>query len=141
MSLRDELTALHRENGRLTAQLVVDAARPVGHPLHDRFEWNDAVAGEKYRRTQAAELIRSVKVEWATGSVTTEPVRAFHSITRADSTSYEPIEDIATDDLAAQLLLRQAVRDWKALHRRYQHLDGFLRAVKSDIESDVEGVA
>ena len=60
--LRSALTASYIRNGQLTPQIVVDEARPETAPLHDRFEWDDATAGEAYRRTQAADLIRSVRI-------------------------------------------------------------------------------
>lgn len=132
MDLREQLTRIYEANGKLTPQIVVDAARSAEHPLHSRFEWNDQVAGEQYRKTQAGELIRSVKVEWVDGAAVTEPIRAFHSITRADGTSYEPIERVAQDDFARTLLLRQAERDWRALYRRYAHLAEFLDLVRRD---------
>ncbi len=40
-----ELAQLHEANGgRLTARLVVDAARPIEAPLHPLFEWDDVRA-------------------------------------------------------------------------------------------------
>ena len=42
---------------------VVDAGRPEDSPLHPYFEWNDYLAGERYRRMQAGALIKSVSVE------------------------------------------------------------------------------
>lgn len=131
-SLRDVLGALHQEHGKLTPTIVVTAATDPDSPLHNRFEWDDSTAAHKYRLVQARDLIRSVKVEWVSGP-TTEPVRAYHSITRADGCSYEPIEEIAQDPMTTQILLRQAMRDWKALHRRYKHLDEFIRLVREDV--------
>lgn len=45
--------------GNLTPDAVVEAARPKAHPLHHRFEWDDSVAGHKYRLDQARALIRT----------------------------------------------------------------------------------
>jgi hypothetical protein len=56
-----ELDAQRR--GRLTAQELVDLARPADHPLHADFEWDDAKAGEAYRRKQASILIKMVRFE------------------------------------------------------------------------------
>lgn len=56
--LRSALTDIYRARGELTPQLVVDEARPKDAPLHDRFEWDNKVAGEAYRRVQAQQLIR-----------------------------------------------------------------------------------
>lgn len=48
--------------GVLDPKAVVDAARDRKHPLHDRFEWNNDRASDKYRISQARTLIRSVKL-------------------------------------------------------------------------------
>lgn len=60
--LFEVLKTLQTQNGVLTAQSVVDAARDPAHPLHDQFDWDDAKAGEKHRLNQARQLIRSVRL-------------------------------------------------------------------------------
>jgi hypothetical protein len=134
VSLRDQLQAIYTEQGKLTPQLVVDTARDDSHPLHDRFEWDDATAGEAYRRVQAQQLIRSVRiVREAPAEQDETAVRAFHSISRPDGNTYVPIEEIAEDEFASAVVLRQAEREWKQLYRRYQHLGEFLGIVRADI--------
>jgi len=58
------LNTLYQKNGRLTAALVVKAASKEGSPLHSYFEWDDTVAGARYRMEQARDLIRSVDVRF-----------------------------------------------------------------------------
>lgn len=134
-NLRDTLTDIYRENGTLTPALVVDIARDPGHPLHNRFEWDDTVAAEKYRQVQAGELIRAVKVTEATGDDTDVRVRAFHSVPRPDGTTYVPVEEVREDDFTRQLVIKAAEREWRQLHARYRHLTEFLNAVKADISA------
>ena len=64
LSVRDALIALEDENGRLTPEAVLTAARDPNSPLHDRFEWDDGKAAAEHRLHQARTLIRSVKVEF-----------------------------------------------------------------------------
>jgi hypothetical protein len=47
-------------SGEITPQEVVAAARSAEHPLHPVFEWDDTVAAEGYRKSQARDLLRSV---------------------------------------------------------------------------------
>lgn len=134
MSLRDQLRAIYDQDGRLTPESVVDRARDQRSPLHDRFEWDDSVAGEKYRRQQASELIRSVQWKYSEeddGSPVT--VRAFHSVNRADGHTYVPADEIQHDPFLAALTLQAAEREWKALHRKYKHLEQFLAIVQRDV--------
>jgi hypothetical protein len=49
------------DDGIVTADAVVDAARNKNSPLHDEFEWDDSVAGHQYRLDQARSLIREVR--------------------------------------------------------------------------------
>ena len=62
MSTKQALQDLYDKYGMLTPGLVVIAAENPGHELHDRFEWDDSIAAARYRLTQAAAIIRSVKV-------------------------------------------------------------------------------
>jgi len=62
------LQALSDQNGgRLSAEIVVEAASFPDSPIHGLFTWNDEIAGQRWRLEQARELIRSVRV-----TVTTE---------------------------------------------------------------------
>lgn len=51
-----------RNGNVLLPDHVVEEAKDVNHPFHDRFEWDDAKAGHAHRINQARALIRSVQV-------------------------------------------------------------------------------
>lgn len=134
--LRSVLTDWYEETGELTPQLVVDKARPKGAPLHDRFEWNDKVAGEKYRLVQAQALIRSVRVTFTDKSGTSQSIRGFYSNREAgdpERQGYRPTEEIVEDDLALKMLLRDMERDIAELKRRYGHLAEFADMMRAAI--------
>jgi hypothetical protein len=62
-AVEQELCRLTEEGGgTLSPWRVVEVARNKSNPLHECFEWSDAVAASKYRLTQARELIRSFQV-------------------------------------------------------------------------------
>jgi hypothetical protein len=42
----------------VTPRALWESARDEGHPLHDEFEWDDAVAAEAHRDEQARRLLR-----------------------------------------------------------------------------------
>ena len=48
--------------GTVTPSAVVESARKKTSPLHECFEWDDIKAGEKFRLTQARQMIRSVQL-------------------------------------------------------------------------------
>jgi hypothetical protein len=49
-------------DGFLNARAVLDAARPEGSLLHGYFDWDDTAAAERWRLTQAGNLVRRVRV-------------------------------------------------------------------------------
>lgn len=134
-SLRENLTRIYEQRGQLTPRAVVEEARPEGSELHNRFEWDDSIAGEKYRLAQAAELIRSVRIEYRQPDGTTSEVRAF-STTRGqdpDHAGYRPTEELLQGEFSRQLLLKQCRRDIEDLQRRYGHLVEFAEMLKQAI--------
>lgn len=134
--LHEQLLTIRETRGELTPEIVVEAATPKGHALHDRFEWNNSVAGPLYRRAQAAQLIRSVQVRYTEAPEDEREVRAFVAIPRADRAAhdYMPIEDACADEFSRQIVLRQAEREWKTLRRRYEHLHEFVDLVVGDLK-------
>jgi hypothetical protein len=141
MSLRDHLQAIYDERGELTPALVVDVARDNRHPLHTRFEWNNTIAAEKYRRVQAHDLIRSVRVNY-TSPKTGNPIsiRAFHAVKKDDGTrkyAYEPAAVVIQDPMIMRLLRAEMRRDWEALKRRYENFEEFWDLVESEVRVGV----
>ena len=137
MSLRDQLQAVYDEHGRLTPAAVVDTARPADHPLHGRFEWDNAVAGDAYRLDQARRLIRSVRVVYreADEKESARTVRAFHAIRDEEGMAYRPVEEIVENQIATKILLQDMQREWLQLKRRYGMFEEFLQLIRSDLES------
>ena len=59
--INGELDRIYEQHGTLNKVLLVEVARDEAHPLHSCFEWDDTVAGERYRQGQALEMIRASK--------------------------------------------------------------------------------
>jgi hypothetical protein len=57
----ERLHELERDGRLQPADVVTDARDPTS-PLHSHSEWDDSVAAERYRLSQARSLIRSVKI-------------------------------------------------------------------------------
>jgi hypothetical protein len=136
VSLREQMQAVYEEHGRLTAPLVVEAARPEDHPLHHRFEWDDAIAGPRYREVQAADLIRKCKIKFREqeGRKPEGWVRAFHAVRDVDTgeSGYEPVEEIVRSELQTRMLLAQMKHEWQALKRKYQDFEEFWELLRDE---------
>lgn len=137
MSLRDHLQAIYDERGELTPALVVDVARDDRHPLHTKFEWNNTIAAERYRRQQAHELIKSVRLTYQSPK-TGQPIsiRAFHAVKQPNTNkfAYEPTQVIMQDPMVMRLLLAEMRRDWEAFKRRYEQFEEFWDMVEGDLQ-------
>lgn len=132
--LRSELLAIRSEYGQLTPANVVEAARAEDHPLHHRFEWDDSAAAEKYRLSQARQLIRVVRETYTDRGGRPADVRTFHAIPRAEGgMAYEPLDEIVKDDLTSQVLLRSMEREWRQLKARYERFAEFRTLVLGDL--------
>ena len=134
--LRSQLQQIYDQHERLTPQIVVDEARDEAHPLHDRFEWDNQIAGEKYRLDQARRLIRSVRVVYreASESEAARTVRAYHAIRDEQGNAYQPVEEIVENQIATKILLQDMHREWLQLKRRYGMFEEFLQLVRADLE-------
>lgn len=140
MSLRDQLQAIYDEYGKLTPEIVVEAARPEDHPLHGRvFDRAPREAAEAWYRHRAHDLIQSVKAVYREADETgpERSIRAFHAVPKEDGYVYEPAEVIAADDFTRQLVLRGMEREWKQLLARYEQFEEFLSMVATDVGSRV----
>lgn len=116
-----ELCAELESQGRLTPHEVVEASRPEDAPLHAAFEWDDAVAAERYRETQASYIIRSIEVVLEGSS---KPTRGFVSLTvNKDEREYREINRVLSIRSERELLLEQAERELMAFKSKYAVLE------------------
>lgn len=141
--VRAELTRIYQQRGELTRSVTVEEARDPSSPIHSDFEWDDTIAGHKYRLEQAGALIRSVKIEYVPAPDGTSgpydrrdrriECRAFVSVERADGPpSYEPVEIVARDESKKAIVLRAMEREWRQMKATYGHLEEFFALVEQD---------
>lgn len=144
--LRSELQAIYDRRGRLTPDDVLAVARNEDHPLHDRFEWDDTAAAEQWRRAQAQELIRSVKVTYVDGGGEKKTTRAFVAVRQPltlvedddepqvnGGFRYLPVEEVAADELLARQAMAQMELEWKTLKAKYDQFAEFWHIVSADV--------
>lgn len=111
--------------GRLVPEDVVNAAKDKKSPLHQHFEWNDAVAAHSHRMDQARNIIRIIRVEDAdTGDI--QP--AYMSVAQG-GVSYRKTEEVVNSRELQLIVLQQAERDLRAFQKRYHMLQDICEAV------------
>lgn len=129
----EEFERLYRKHGRLDPADVVAESRDASAPLHGCFEWDDAVAAEKYRVAQAGDIIRALVVQQEKGEESRE-TRAFVHV-RSD---YHPISIVVDDSAMLAELLQSAEKEMMAFRRKYetlQELSPIMDAIRAYQES------
>jgi hypothetical protein len=114
------LMRIERTYGGIEAPLVVKEAESPQSPLHDYFEWDDAVAGVRFREEQARSLIRHVQVVRSNGSGTY--VRAFVVVEDAGGEAYQSIAKVMSNEQLRSQLLRRARAELETFRRKYRDL-------------------
>lgn len=127
-SVRDELRRIADRDGVLTVDTVLAEAKAKTNPLHDHLEWDDAVAGERFRRTQVESMIRRYRIVVEVAPERMVRVRAFTAMGET-GTYVDTIEALRSE--GRELVLAQAQRDFDRFRVKYQaliDLDQFLAA-------------
>lgn len=112
--------ALDRTGG-LTPERLVDASRDEAAPLHGEFEWDDVVAGERYRAIQARNLISLLVVRPDGVPAEIKPIRAYFAVERGKG--YESTIKVCQRPDRLALLLERAKGELKSFADKYRHLD------------------
>ena len=125
----NELRRIYADKGKLDPSDIVDASRPETAPLHPCFEWDDAVAAEKYREVQAGNLVRSITVVAESPSAGPVEVRAFVSVCE----TYRPFVEVVDSEAQMAELLQRALEELRTFERKYACLSE-LSSVFREIE-------
>ena len=113
------IAAIAESNGgRLTPELVVEAARDPASPLHSHFEWDDPKAAAAHRLDQARTLIRSVKIQVTISDFVLKAPRFVHDPGTERQQGYISVAKLRTDsDLAREAAIAEFSRAASALNR------------------------
>lgn len=101
---------------------VVERAENKNSPLHNAFEWDNSVAGGKWRLHQARNLINTtvIVVETKDGE---EEIRAYARITADHEKGYRAIGDVMTDEILFEQYYGQIRVDLRRCVRRCQQFE------------------
>ena len=114
----EELQRIYREKGALNPVDIVDESRDSAAPLHPCLEWDDETAAEKYRQTQAMQIVRSIITIQESDKKEAQEVRAFVHVQE----SYHPISVVVSSKKQMDELLASALLELKAFQRKYSVL-------------------
>ena len=123
----------NKHGGDLRPDAVVENARRKASPIHDYFEWDDAVAAEAHREEQARHLIRSIVKITDTG----DPVRAYHHVTYITGTEddtgrgYVTLERAASEEQLRVQIIRRLYAQARGFAREARAFEEFAGVVKA----------
>lgn len=104
----------------VSPQQVLEKARNENTELHKCFEWDDAIASEKYRLIQARDVIRFLVIEEETVPTDRPEVRMMYKTDNA--TGYKPVRVIMQDKTEYEKLLERAWAELRAFKAKYSML-------------------
>lgn len=133
-SYLSELEGIRRKGGGyLSPQAVVDFAEDPSTALHGRFDWDNDVAGPKYRLWQARQLIRIVVNILPNSNSEPIKVRAYVSLRqdREEGLGYRLTTEVMEDDDTAAALLSELREEVELLCVKY----GAYRSLNPVLES------
>ena len=128
-----EFERIEKENGEVTNKAIVDAARSEENVMHDLFEWNDKIAGEKYRLQQATNIIAALVVEADNNGY---DKRAFVNITDnphavRNTPRYINYETAMSDEDMRKVLLKNALQELVIFKSKYKALKELSKVFES----------
>jgi len=137
-----------QEEEPLTATAVVEHARSETSPIHGFFEWDDAIAGLKFRITQARHYLNHIRVIPAPKK---DPIRAFHVVTHVDHNkkeyqAYTPLATVISHpEMMKEVIAnarkelegwRQRYNQYKDLHTAVVEIDKIILSLKESTEEN-----
>lgn len=123
-----ECERIEKENGSVTCEKLVDSARDVSSACHNLFEWNDAVAGEKWRLQQAKTVLCCLKVE-VINKEDNEPkqIKAFVNTNPTNSKAkYYSMKNVMSDSYLMASAVERAKRELKMFMDKYNTFNELL---------------
>lgn len=146
--VRQHVLALCRRLSKtsVTADELLASAEPEDSPIHDMFEWNDALAARQHRLERARQILRSIKITIEHRGQT-ERTREYEFV-RVDAEGqptqgeYTQVTTILSNDAQRDALLASARRDLRAWYLKYLRLlrltghsgRGLLRFIETTFE-------
>lgn len=120
----ERLEKLRNKHGRLDKFIVVEDAKNPKSPYHKEFEWDNEIAGQKWRWHTADNLIRVVCVrDMDLGQEEYIPV--YVSVRNDVGRHYETIENVVGDDELFEKVKEDLQREIDRLEAKFSKYERF----------------
>lgn len=136
----DKILKIQSQKG-LTPENLINEAKDKNNPLHDLFDWDNNIAGDKWRLQQARVIINEVKVV-----IDEKEYYAFENVSvkvndnLEHKREYMPIVTIMSNKELRQQIIRSALQQlayWEKQNEKYTELMPIIQTaqkVRKEIE-------
>lgn len=122
---------VYEKKGTLDLDYIHDDVARPNHPLHDRYEWDDTVAGREYRKQQIARDIRTIERVYVGDEGEAASARAYlnnREIGRGRR-GYSDAREVLKDPETLEHLRQSMELEIRSFRRRYGELEGYAAAL------------
>ena len=126
-----------KQSGSITPKEVLADAMNKTSPLHGYFEWDNSIAAEKWRVSQANYLLRSIEVVVTRSDGTEMQVRQYYSITEQTEDgreqSYYMLGVVLNDADKRAAVIADAFREvenWRLRYEQYSEFENICSSIK-----------
>jgi len=116
------ITEIYEQENKVTPDLLVEYSRPEDAPLHNRFEWDDTLAGHQYRKVQARHIINTVKIEIPNQTEAEVTPAMVSVVDENNDRAYIPTVVAMLDVNMREFVLSEAMHHLNGARERYQSL-------------------
>lgn len=118
----EELEELEKVSEITNKNVLEYARKNKDSELHKCFEWNDTIAGEKYRLIQASNVISSISFVIEEEPIKKQKVYFSIKSDAKESRKFKNIKDILEDDEDYKALLNKARKEFETCKDNYDNL-------------------
>lgn len=112
------------EDGLVSAEDFVDAARPKNSPLHKYLEWDDGAAADAWRLQQARQCLNAIEVAYVEDDAPPVWVRGYFNVVTAEGDRvYAPISVVKVTHEYDQQVRDRFARELLSIHDRMKSYD------------------
>ena len=113
---------LEKQNGEVTAKLLLDSARDEKSTIHNCFEWNNEIAGEKYRLQQSRNILTNLIIECEKPNHEVCEYRAFVSVSdnSKETGRYINFVSAVSNENTYKIILKKALEELQSYAKKYR---------------------
>ena len=119
-----ELEELERTTSLTNEEVLKYAKSHQNSELHKCFEWDDKIAGEKFRMQQATNLLCSISIVYEDNNNNVEKTRVYVStrVKENEKRTFKKITDVLDNDEEYKALLSKASNELDSCQQKYRDL-------------------